>query len=149
MNIGEIATNIYNSEFSGISGAPNVSSISGWLSGHIGDLNIIIYQNFTPSGEFCQEEAAILESMYLNQYYTKLASTTLKGIGLSSNDWIAIREGDSEIKRSNRNEAAKTYMALAKTQKDNLNELVAKYNIYEASPVQVAGEDGNYPTLKV
>ena len=45
------------------------------------------------------------------------------------------------ITRTNKNEIAKTYRGLANDAQDHLTLLTAKYNIYAATPLQVAGAD--------
>lgn len=47
------------------------------------------------------------------------------------------------ITRTNKNEIAKTYRGFAKDAEERLELLVAKYNIYDAAPVQVAGTDAS------
>ena len=155
--VSTIATGIYNDEFDSDTGDSTLASISGWLANNIGLLNTIIYRAFSgsgsateypddtvlqPSGTFRFEEADIYKQIYLNNYYTKKARAVLKGID-SSVDFISLREGDSMITRTNKNEIAKTYRGFAKDAQERLEMLVAKYNIYDAEPVQVAGTDAS------
>jgi hypothetical protein len=56
-------------------------------------------------------------------------------------DFITLRDGDSMITRTNKNEIAKTYRGLTNDATQRLEMLTAKYNIYSARPVQVAGAD--------
>jgi hypothetical protein len=95
-----------------------------------------------PTGYFKQEERAIYKQMYLYEFYTKKTRQVLRGID-SSVDFITLREGDTMITRTNKNEIAKTYRSLANDAKAEMEKLVAAYNIYMASPKQVAGEDGS------
>jgi len=155
--VSTIATGIYNDEFDSDTGYATLSSISGWLANNVGLLNTILYRAFSgsgsateypddtvlmPSGNFRFEEADIYKQVYLNNYYTKKARAVLKGID-SSVDFISLREGDSMITRTNKNEIAKTYRGFAKDAEERLELLVAKYNIYDAAPVQVAGTDAS------
>ena len=155
--VSTIATGIYNDEFDSDTGYSTLASISGWLANNVGLLNTIIYRAFSgsgsttdypddtvlmPSGNFRFEEADIYKQIYLNNYYTKKARAVLKGID-SSVDFISLREGDSMITRTNKNEIAKTYRGFAKDAQERLETLVAKYNIYDAEPVQVAGTDAS------
>ena len=68
------------------------------------------------------------------------ARNVLKGID-SSVDFISLREGDSMITRTNKNEIAKTYRGLAKDAEEELEKQVYAYNYYQAQPRQVAGTD--------
>jgi len=146
-SIGDLATNIYTYEFDSDTGYATVAQISGWLSGNIGNLNTKIYQtfgvsgdNFTPTGSFQQEEASILQQIYLLEFYVKKTRSVLRGLD-SSVDFITLKEGDSVITRTNKNEIAKTYRGLAKDALEELNTLLSNYNFYQAAPVQVAGSD--------
>jgi len=157
--VSTIATGIYKDEFDSETGYATISSISGWLANNVGLLNTILYTAYSggsaanvggtvdtsdtvlePSGQFRYEEADIYKQVYLTNYYTKRARTVLKGID-SSVDFISLREGDSMVTRTNKNEVAKTYRGFAKDAQQRLDELVAKYNIYKAEPVQTAGTD--------
>ncbi len=146
-SVGDLATTIFTYEFDSDTGYASVSQISGWLSGNVGNLNNRTFQsfavsgdNFTPTGSFQQEEASILQQSYLYEFYTKKTRSVLRGLD-SSIDFITLKEGDSVITRTNKNEIAKTYRSLAQDSLGELNSLVAKYNFYQAAPSQVAGSD--------
>lgn len=79
--------------------------------------------------------------MYLYEFYTKKTRQVLRGVD-SSVDFLTLREGDTMITRTNKNELAKTYRGLANDAKEEMERLVTSYNIYQAAPVQVAGDDG-------
>lgn len=146
MNLGEIASQINQNEFDGAS-SPSVSSISGWLSGNLGGFNTLIYSDFSFSGDFGQEESAILSAYYLRDFYKKESAKAMRGLitGGNSSSLLSVKEGDSTISFVNRSEVSKSLMSLSKQYSDDLNEMVAKYNIYGAFPRQSAGEDCNYP----
>ena len=119
------------------------------MANNIGQLNTKIYTefevvsgNFTPTGEFKQEERSIYKQMYLYEFYTKKTRQVLRGVD-SSVDFLTLREGDTMISRTNKNELAKTYRSLANDAKVELNQLVDSYKIFQAAPVQVAGFDGS------
>jgi len=155
--ISTIATGIFNDEFDSDTGFATIESISGWLANNVGLLNTTLYTAFSgsgsaveypddtviqPSGIFRFEEADIYKQVYLTNYYTKKARSVLKGID-SSVDFLTLKEGDSTITRTNKNEIAKTYRGFAKDAQERLDNLVGKYNIYAAEPVQVAGTDAS------
>lgn len=148
-SVHDLADEIYANEFDYDSGYAQFYYISGWLANNIGLLNTKIYsqfsvdgQNFVPTGTFQQEERAIYKQMYLYEFYTKKTRQVLRGID-SSVDFVTLREGDSMITRTNKNELAKTYRGLANDAREEMERLVTSYNIYQACPVQVAGEDGS------
>jgi hypothetical protein len=161
--VSTVATGIYRDEFDSDTGYQSISQISGWLENNVGLLNTQLYTSFSGSGttdgdtaiqatgEFLYEEADIFKQIYLVEYYKKKTRSVLKGID-SSVDFITLRDGDSTITRTNKNEIAKTYRGLANDAQTRLDALTAKYNIYGAAPVQVAGTDAtplsgeaNYP----
>ena len=150
--VSTIATGIYRDEFDSNTGYQSLSQISGWLENNVGLLNTEIYSAFSGSGMtdgdtalvktgvFKFEEAEIFKQIYLVEYYKKKTRAILNNID-SAVDFITLRDGDSTITRTNKNEIAKTYRGLAKDAQEHLEKLTAKYNIYGAAPVQVAGTD--------
>tara|TARA_Y100000310_G_scaffold331737_1_gene405866 strand:+ start:497 stop:1045 length:549 start_codon:yes stop_codon:yes gene_type:complete len=150
--VSTVATGIYRDEFDSNTGYQSLSQISGWLENNVGLLNTEIYTAFSgsgmtdgdtalsPTGYFKFEEAEIFKQIYLVEYYKKKTRSVLKNID-SSVDFITLRDGDSMITRTNKNEIAKTYRGLTNDATQRLEMLTAKYNIYSARPVQVAGAD--------
>ena len=148
-SVHDLADEIFANEFEYDSGYAQFYFISGWLANNIGQLNNRIYSsfevedgNFMPSGAFRQEERAIYKQMYLYEFYTKKTRQVLRGVD-SAVDFISLREGDTAITRTNKNELAKTYRTLANDAMQELDKLITSYTIYQASPLQVAGEDGS------
>ena len=148
-SVHDLADEIFANEFEYDSGYAQFYFISGWLANNVGQLNNRIYSsfevedgNFMPSGAFRQEEHAIYKQMYLYEFYTKKTRQVLRGVD-SAVDFISLREGDTAITRTNKNELAKTYRGLANDAREEMEKLVSSYNIYRAAPVQVAGEDGS------
>jgi hypothetical protein len=148
-SVHDIADEIFANEFDYDSGYAQFYYISGWINSNIGMLNTKIFTDFRvnnglihPTGYFKEEERAIYKQMYLYEFYTKKTRQVLRGID-SSVDFITLREGDTMITRTNKNEIAKTYRTLANDAKTEMDKLVSAYNIYMASPKQVAGEDGS------
>ena len=148
-SVHDLADEIFANEFEYDSGYAQFYYISGWLANNVGLLNTKIYSqysvqnsNFEPTGFFQQEERSIYKQMYLYEFYTKKTRQVLRGVD-SSVDFVTLREGDTMITRTNKNELAKTYRALANDAREEIERLVSSYNIYQAAPVQVAGEDGS------
>lgn len=147
-SVHDLADEIFANEFDYDSGYAQFYYISGWLANNVGQLNTKIYSSFevsgayfTPTGEFKQEERAIYKQMYLYEFYTKKTRQVLRGVD-SSVDFLSLREGDTVITRTNKNELAKTYRGLANDAREEMEKLVTSYTIYQAAPVQVAGADG-------
>ena len=148
-SVHDLADEIFGNEFEYDSGYAQFYYISGWLANNVGMLNTKIYSqysvdngNFIPTGTFQQEERAIYKQLYLYEFYTKKTRQVLRGVD-SSVDFVTLREGDTMITRTNKNELAKTYRGLANDARDEMEKLVTSYNIYRSAPVQVAGEDGS------
>jgi len=148
-SVHDLADEIFGNEFEYDSGYAQFYYISGWLASNVGLLNTKIYSqysvqnsNFEPTGLFQQEERSIYKQMYLYEFYTKKTRQVLRGVD-SSVDFVTLREGDTMITRTNKNELAKTYRGLANDAREEMERLVSSYNIYQAAPVQVAGEDGS------
>ena len=148
-SVHDLADEIFGNEFEYDSGYAQFYYISGWLANNVGMLNTKIYSqyavesgNFIPTGTFQQEERAIYKQMYLYEFYTKKTRQVLRGVD-SSVDFVTLREGDTMITRTNKNELAKTYRGLANDAREEMEKLVTSYNIYRAAPIQVAGEDGS------
>ena len=147
-SVHNLADEIFGNEFDYDSGYAQFYFISGWLANNIGQLNNRLFTSyevsgayFAPTGSFKQEERAIYKQMYLYEFYTKKTRQVLRGVD-SEVDFISLREGDSMITRTNKNELAKTYRGLANDANSELEKLITSYNMYQAAPVQVAGEDG-------
>ena len=150
--VSTISTGIYQDEFDSNTGYQTQAQISGWLANNVGLLNTQLYTSFSGSGTtdgdtaiqgtgaFRFEESDIFKQLYLVNYYKKKTRAVLKNID-SSVDFISLRDGDSVITRTNKNEIAKTYRGLANDAETHLEMLIAKYNIFGAAPLQVAGTD--------
>jgi hypothetical protein len=151
-SVYDLANDIFVNEFYSDTGVANLSVISGWLSANIGALNTKIYTDysvtggyFIPTGDFKEEEYAIYKQMYLIKYYGKKSLDVMNGvIEIGGSDWITLKEGDSVITRSNKNEIAKTFRGLATDAKEELNNLIASYASFKGTPVQVAGIEAFY-----
>jgi hypothetical protein len=136
-------------------GEPNdlsLSSIAFWLRTNIGDLNILINKKFyitedtleigipEDSGdEFKDIEKSIFKMIYSMHYYERLFRNAL---GAASTDsLIEINQNGFSARKINKNELAKTYAQLRKQIADELQILTKNYNLNEARPLQVAGDD--------
>ena len=153
-NIGQLAVNIYDNEiaYDAPSGAlrdTEVKLISGWLQGHLGELNTRIFTSFSgenPEG-FNLEEQAILREMYMSEYYRRKQRIELDSMSTSSidaADWVMIQEGDSVIKKQTKQSSTsflRVYQENFKMSMERIDELVYAYNLYGANPKQVAGKD--------
>tara|TARA_X000001382_G_scaffold104235_1_gene79245 strand:+ start:94 stop:555 length:462 start_codon:yes stop_codon:yes gene_type:complete len=146
MNIGDIATEIYHSEFD--STGVSSTAISGWFANNVGMLNTYLYTNFSGDNGVISgmglEEADIYKEMYLYHYYTKQARNTLRGIATDSNgNILSVRDGDNSITFVNKNEVTKVYKGLANDSYEKMIRMAQSYSSYNASPRQVGGTESN------
>ena len=85
------------------------------------------------------EEVAILKKMYVVHYYDKQIRST---VGAASTDPIVeVASDGSRVRKINKNELSKTYLALKKEEYMELTDLINAYKLRKSSPVQVAGDD--------
>tara|TARA_Y100000361_G_C11161062_1_gene347337 strand:- start:1275 stop:1841 length:567 start_codon:yes stop_codon:yes gene_type:complete len=124
--LGLIASGMLEYDFSFITGETERDSelltISGSLSGRIGDLNVLINQSFSFTGDegelsprLQNEESAILRNIYMRDWCKKQSNKVLRGLYMDSiagapesssesstaaADWVELREGDTTIRRS-------------------------------------------------
>ena len=143
--LGDLASGIFVDEFDSDSDVVSSGSIQAWLEKNLGQLNNLIYKDFSgESTEMDTEAQSIHKELYLYNYYNKQARLALRGITSSSSDSkiLSLKDGESSVSFVNRNEVAKVYRGLSNDSKEKLDGLTARYNIYEAKPQQVGGIDG-------
>ena len=174
--IGALAKQLVEFEFDYITGEGAVRSelytISGSLSGRIGELNVLLNQGFcftgcdgNPYPRLGKEEGDILQQLYMRDYNTKQAQKIMRGLydgsAMSSvvqneAEWTELSEGDTTIRRSpgsspssasNRIALSKDFKALSEDADRKIKQLVYNYNMYGSQPRQVAGEDGAYEMI--
>tara|TARA_B100001094_G_scaffold196515_1_gene190510 strand:- start:10987 stop:11514 length:528 start_codon:yes stop_codon:yes gene_type:complete len=151
-NLGELAVKIYDEEVGffeqGTSGRlTEIKLVSGWLEGHLGELNNLIFSSFSGSNpeNLLLEEQSILREMYLSEYNRKAERRALRrmdGEGDTIN-WASIQEGDSVIKRQidSSNPTPKFYHQAYLVSQERMKELIYAYNLYHAMPRQAVGKD--------
>jgi len=146
--LGELAADILEYEFDGDSSIATSGAISGWLEANLGQLNSLIYTEYSGADAALDLEAqSIHKELYLHSYYTRQSRNALRGIAAGgSGDVLSLSDADSSVTFVNRNEVAKVYRGLAKDHKESVDKLVGQYNIYQSEPRQVAGVEGDWYT---
>jgi len=167
--VGQLASGIW--EDLGSPTTPSVTSVSGWLGSDrgVGKLNVLLGTTFYVdnsgyhAGEYFDAggysgqyvagdyfpalgnvEAAIYGEIYKQDFYVKKIRDVMNGIleGTGTNlDWSELSEGDTTIRRSNRNEVAKTYRGLQQDSQTELNKLVGYYRQNLSSPSQITTQE--------
>lgn len=121
----------------------SIPFLASWLRGNIGKLNnlidtcFVIDENFEISPPMDINEVAILKEMYYIKYFENLATNSLA----AASDWSEVSEGDTTIRKTNRNEIAKTYTDLRKESAKTLDYLIRYYRQNKSKPNQVTGDD--------
>lgn len=146
--LGELAEELIETEFSYLTGSEQTSAInraSGWMEVNLGKLNTLLFTSFSGvDPDLKQEEEAIYKQIYLVDYWKSKVGSVLKNADSSTSEWLVLREGDSSIEKLNKNEVAKTYRGLSSDASVELDRLVHDYKYYQASPRQV--DVINYPS---
>jgi len=130
----------------------SIPSIAYWLRSNVGDLNNVINKRFyvdeanleiiapSDSGDSLGlAEKSIFKMLFSIHYYERLMRNAL---GAASVDGvIEINQNGFSARKVNKNELAKTYGDLRKQIVSELDKLIQNYNLNEARPLQVAGDD--------
>lgn len=145
--VSEIAEYIWEEEIGGPASISSSLIASNLKHRILGQMNSLLYTDFTYKedvdafvvrerinrefGErfFCleEDEISVLILLYLIKYYNKKAAEALSGFGQNSY-WTEIREETGNaIKRSSPTEIARYFNELAKTKKDELDDVVEGY----------------------
>lgn len=129
---------------SGNTGVPVYTGVSGELvtgAGYSGESGISGYTfqevGFLP--DLTGLEKGIYKEMFDLQFYNRGVTSNLGAAAYSP--ILELKEADTSVRLVNKNEVAKTYAALANQAKDNLKELLNKYNQLRMLPGQIAGDD--------
>jgi hypothetical protein len=128
----------------------SIPSIAFWLRTNIGDLNILINKKFyidettleiasEDTDTFGNIEKSIFKMLYSIHYYERLFRNAL--YAATQDSVVSISDEGSSVTKINKNELAKNYASLRKQINDELMVLTKNYNINEAKPLQVAGDD--------
>jgi hypothetical protein len=148
--IGDLSLSIFQTEFDSDTGIMPRSHISGWLSENLGYLNTLLNTSYSGSNPSIDLEAqSIYKELYLSHYYRKQSRNALRGIvGTSEGrgDILSLKDGDSAVTFTNKNEVAKVYKSMADDSQSRLDKLVCQYNIYQSTPLQVGGIEGHFFT---
>lgn len=119
--------------------AISVQYISGWLvsDANLGKLNNAINGCYSGvsgciSPVISGDEQAIYKDIYLISYYARQAMSFLGAAGVDS--WLEIRDDSSSVKRQNKNELSKSFIALQKQTQEDLRDKIFAYERNRALP---------------
>jgi vacuolar-type H+-ATPase subunit F/Vma7 len=122
--------------------ATSIQYISGWLvaDSNLGKLNNAV--NTCYSGVsgcvdpvISGDEQAIYKDLYLISYYGRQATAFLGAAGIDQ--WLEIKDDVSSIKRQNKNELSKSFIALQKQTQEDLRDKIFAYERNRAQPAVI------------
>lgn len=142
--LNDIAKEIMECEFDNDTSLNSIQSIECWLESNLGILNNLIDTEYTVDApELDCEAQAIYKLLYMHNYYSKKARSAMRGVmdncSSGSGEILSLKDGESTVSFTNRNETAKVIRGLANDTKEQINYLVARYNMYQSEPRQVGG----------
>lgn len=123
-NLGKL-NNLIGTCFSGVSYANDCGNVTGY--------------GIEPA--IRNDQLAIYKMLFDYEYFKGEARNMAKSSATMGNDWTELREGDSSIKKINKNEISKNFRALSRDAKEDLDKAVKLYLKYNAIPDQIAGDD--------
>ena len=83
------------------------------------------------------------------EYFRNEARSVAKSSATKGSDWTDLKEGDSTIKKINKNEISKNLRTMSRDAKEDLDKAVKMYLKYNAVPDQIAGDDTEGVSLYV
>lgn len=137
-----LATKIFQTEFDGDTGNVPRSYIEAWLGANLGLLNTRINTSYSGANALLdQESEAIYKEMYMSSYYRKQSRNALKGLigNTDGSDILSLRDGNSAVTFTNKNEVSKVYKSLAEECETKIDKLAHQYNMYQSEPLQLGG----------
>lgn len=123
----------------------SITSISFWLQTNVGALNVALNSSFSLDentleiGGLGEEEAAILKKMYECYFYGKRYKENLGATG--TDNVISVMSDGASVRKINKNEVAKNYLAAQKDCKEQINMMIKGYKRFVFKPVQIVGDD--------
>jgi hypothetical protein len=148
--LSDLATKIFQTEFDGDTGVVPQSYIEAWLNSNLGQLNTRINTSYSGvDASLDLESQAIYKELYLSHFYRKQSRNALRGLVGNTNgaDILSIKDGNSSVTFTNKNEVAKVYKSLADESETKVDKLVAQYNMYQSEPLQLGGIESEVITI--
>lgn len=148
--ISDLALKIFQTEFDGDTGVMYNSYIEAWLNANLGQLNTRLNTSYSGvDAELDLESQAIYKELYLGNYYRKQSRNALRGLigNTNGSDILSLRDGNSSVTFTNKNEVAKVYKSFAEESDRKLEKLCHNYNMYQSEPLQLGGIEADNITI--
>ncbi len=127
--------------------------ISFYLTENIGNFNNLTSASLTINPDNSEilpdpseDEKSILKQLYIIHFNDKKLRAVLSGA--DANSIVEISEAGGTIRMLNKNELAKSYIAIKKEEQNRLKDLIHGYRMNRSEATQIAGKDvveGVYP----
>jgi hypothetical protein len=124
----------------------SVPAISYWLRNNIGILNnrlnkdiVINDSTLELDPNLGEAEKSIYKKIYECYFFDLKIKQTLNSI--NNDSLLEVTDGGGTVRRINRNETSKIYLDAKKTALNELTMMITDYNVNDAGPLQVAGDD--------
>lgn len=95
------------------------------------------------------DQLAVYKMLFDYEYFRNEARNVAKSSATKGSDWTDLKEGDSTIKKINKNEISKNLRTMSRDAKEDLDKAVKMYLKYNAVPDQIAGDDTEGVSLYV
>jgi hypothetical protein len=95
------------------------------------------------------DQLAVYKMLFDYEYFRNEARNVSKSSSTKGSDWTDLKEGDSTIKKINKNEISKNLRTMSRDAKEDLDKAVKMYLKYNAVPDQIAGDDTEGVSLYV
>lgn len=152
----QLVTNVYYDLGEPVNYSP--ARLTSWFidNSNLGKLNNLIgttfsgvaYQNqeslvtgYGINPEPSNDQLAIYKMLFDYEYFKGEARNIAKSSATKGSDWTDLKEGDSTIKKINKNEISKNLRTMSRDAKEDLDKAVKMYLKYNAVPDQIAGDD--------
>jgi hypothetical protein len=101
--------------------------------------NVVTGYDLVPNPS--NDQLAIYKMIFDCDYFKNQSKNLARSATRVGSDWTDLREGDSSIKKINKNEISKNFRGLAQDCQLELNKTVKMYLKYGAIPEQIVGDD--------
>jgi hypothetical protein len=148
MNVVDIANEIYIDN--GSPSDTSIPAIAFWIRGRVGWLNTMLFEDiyinealelYDPSGPIGLEIISIIKQAYRVYDLEVQVRNSMNALAVDSILSVKDNLAGTSFTRVNRNEIAKTLVALRKEETSFLKTMIDAYRSLKSSPSQVAGDD--------
>jgi len=125
----------------------SIATISFWLRTNLGQLNTLL--NITTALDdvtlelegagLTVDQGVVFKKLYFIHFYDLKIRSTLGAAG--TDPVIEVSSDGARVRKINKNELSKTWLAARSAEEAELTKLVTAYRITACEPIQVAGDD--------